>query len=212
MPIERVGQILSGFQSIQNVAGSRSGFEAVLAAARGGGPHLELENDPAAEVVLAGGDPRSIRTEDRPGVPAAVDPGWASKLPESGRSWAEEITAAARANGIDERLLAALVWSESAFNPDAVSTAGAVGLAQLMPGTAAGLGVDPEVPAQNLDGGARYLRQQLDRFGSVDLALAAYNAGPGRVIDAGNRIPGISETQAYVRVVTDRYSRLGGSP
>jgi soluble lytic murein transglycosylase-like protein len=75
-----------------------------------------------------------------------------------------------------------------------------------MPGTARDLGVDPLDPASNLAGGARYLRQQLDRFdGDIERALAAYNAGPGRVIRAGG-IPPIPETRAYVRSVVDRLS------
>jgi soluble lytic murein transglycosylase-like protein len=87
------------------------------------------------------------------------------------------------------------------------SHAGAIGLAQLMPGTAAGLGVDPTDPLQNLQGGARYLREQLDRFGTPELALAAYNAGPNRVAQAGG-IPRITETQTYVRRVLDTWEQL----
>lgn len=135
---------------------------------------------------------------------------WAARLPEAGRRWAGEIEAAAREAGVDPRLLAALTWAESGFRPDAGSHAGAQGLTQLMPGTAAGLGVDPLDPAQNLRGGARYLKAQLDRFGSVELALAAYNAGPGRVAQAGG-IPRIAETQAYVPRVLGYYAQLGGA-
>lgn len=103
------------------------------------------------------------------------------------------------------RLLQALVWAESRFNPLAVSPAGAAGLAQLMPATARELGViNRHDPQQNIDGGARYLRQMLDRFGSVHLALAAYNAGPGAVTKAGG-IPKNRETPAYVRSVLDRW-------
>ena len=135
---------------------------------------------------------------------------WSGALPEAGRRWAGEIEAAAREAGVDPRLLAALTWAESGFRPDAGSHAGAQGLTQLMPGTAAGLGVDPLDPAQNLRGGARYLRAQLDRFGSVELALAAYNAGPSRVAQAGG-IPRIAETQAYVPRVLGYYAQLGGA-
>jgi len=93
--------------------------------------------------------------------------------------------AAARAEGIPEDLFVRLVGAESGWNPRAVSPAGAQGLTQLMPGTAAGLGVrNPFDPVENLRGGARYLRQQRDRFGSWDLALAAYNAGPGNAREA----------------------------
>lgn len=142
------------------------------------------------------------------GSPGAVG-AWVQGLPEAGRPWAAQIEAAATEAGVDPRLLAALTWAESGFNAGARSGAGAIGLTQLMPGTAAGLGVDPADPAQNLRGGARYLRAQLDRFGSVELALAAYNAGPGRVAQAGG-VPRIAETQAYVPRVLSYYAQLGG--
>lgn len=136
-------------------------------------------------------------------------PSWASRLPPAGRQWAAAIDAVASRHGIDGRLMAALVWSESNFNPGVVSSAGALGLAQLMPGTARGLGVDPRDPIANLDGGTRYLRAQLERFGRLDLALAAYNAGPNRVAAVG-RVPNIVETQLYVVRVMDRYQMLMG--
>lgn len=141
-----------------------------------------------------------------PGTPAGD---WAARLPEKGRAWAGAVQEAADRNGVDPALLAALVWTESGFEPDAVSHAGARGLAQLMPATAAGMGVDPDDPAQNLDGGARFLRAMLDRFGSVELGLAAYNAGPGRVAQAGG-IPNIPETRAYVPKVLTHYAQLQG--
>lgn len=112
-----------------------------------------------------------------------------------------EIEAAAAKHGIDPALLRALVRQESGFDPAARSSAGATGLTQLMPGTAASLGVDPTDPVQALEGGARYLRQQLDRFGGDErLALAAYNAGPGAVARFGG-VPPYAETQAYVEKV-----------
>ncbi len=121
------------------------------------------------------------------------------------------IQQAASQEGIDPHLLEALVWQESRFRPDAVSHKGARGLAQLMPGTARELGVNPDDPEDNLRGGARYLRQQLDRFGgNVELALAAYNAGPGAVSRVG-RVPRIRETQNYVRVIQDHYEALRGN-
>ena len=103
-------------------------------------------------------------------------------------------------------LIEALVWQESRWRADAVSPVGARGLAQLMPGTARELGVNPDDPFANLEGGARYLREQLDRFdGDLEKALAAYNAGPGRVIRAGG-IPRIRETQHYVAAIMGRLS------
>jgi Peptidase family M23/Transglycosylase SLT domain len=104
-----------------------------------------------------------------------------SKIP-----YAAEIRSAAVAQGIDPALLASLVYAESNFHPNAVSGCGAQGLTQLMPGTAAGLGVtDSFDPQQNLNGGAQYIATQLKRFGRVDLALAAYNAGPGAIARLG---------------------------
>lgn len=106
--------------------------------------------------------------------------------------------AAARKRAIPEDLFLRLVQQESGWNPRAVSVKGARGLAQLMPETARQLGVDPRDPVQNLEGGARYLRQMYDRFGSWRLALAAYNAGPEAVQQHGG-VPPYDETRSYVR-------------
>jgi soluble lytic murein transglycosylase-like protein len=178
-----------------------------------------LEADATARAVLVRGLEERVAELQRAALAArvpvradvAVDgpaPAWAAGLPPAGRTWAPAIAAAAATNGIDGRLLAALVWTESNFRPDAVSHAGAIGLTQLMPGTARGLGVDPHDPVDNLHGGARYLAAQLDTFGRADLALAAYNAGPGRVQAAGGAVPDIVETQLYVVRVLDRYQAL----
>lgn len=111
----------------------------------------------------------------------------------------------ARDFGVNEDIFLKLVQKESGWNPQAKSSAGAMGLVQLMPGTAQGLGVsNPYDPVQSLTGGARYLSQQLKRFGSYDKALAAYNAGPGNVERYGG-IPPFKETQNYVKNI------LGGA-
>jgi soluble lytic murein transglycosylase-like protein len=117
--------------------------------------------------------------------------------------FAAEIDAAAARNGVDPALLRGLIRQESNFDPGAKSPAGAIGLCQLMPATAAGLGVtNPSDPVQNIEGGAKYLKQQLDRFGGdVSKALAAYNAGPGAV-QRYNGVPPYAETQSYVQRVT----------
>jgi hypothetical protein len=112
-------------------------------------------------------------------------------------------------HGLPVDLFDAMIIRESRYRPDAFSAKNAFGLTQLMPGTAAGLGVNRYSIEGNLRGGARYLRQQLDRFGQYHLALAAYNAGPGRVRDG--QVPAITETRAYVANVLANWIRLSGS-
>ena len=111
---------------------------------------------------------------------------------------------AAKAEGLDVHLLRAVAWTESRGRQNAVSPKGALGVMQLMPATAAELGINPLDPEANLHGGARYLARQLTRFQSVPLALAAYNAGPGAVLRWGG-IPPYAETQAYVNQIMARY-------
>jgi len=148
--------------------------------------------EPAKEGSTADGDPRTAQAFCAPIRPVDLEP---------------SIVAAADRHGVAASTLRAMVAQESAFHPCAVSPKGAMGLMQLMPATAASLGVrDPFDPVESLDAGARYLSQLLTRYsGDLRLALGAYNAGPRRVEKAG-AVPAIPETQAYVRRV------LGGAP
>jgi soluble lytic murein transglycosylase len=120
------------------------------------------------------------------------------------------ITAAAVKYRLDPALIAAIIKAESAFDPRAVSWAGARGLMQLMPNTARQMGVtDSFDPEQNIMGGSRYLREMLNRFnGDLTLAVAAYNCGPDRVAKVG-RVPDIPETRGYVRAVRANLEMMG---
>ena len=121
----------------------------------------------------------------------------------------DAIQKAGAANGVDPLLLQAVISQESGFNPNATSSAGAKGLMQLMPATAAGLGVtNPYDPTQSINAGARYLKTDLDRFGGdTSLALAAYNAVAGAVRSYGG-IPPYPETQNYVKNILAHYESL----
>ena len=120
--------------------------------------------------------------------------------------WRGRVAELAAKYDVSPQLLEALVWQESRWRTNALSPVGARGLAQLMPGTARQMGVNPHDPSANLEGGARYLRMQLDAFGGdLEKALAAYNAGPARVQKA-NGIPRIRETQNYVASIMARLS------
>lgn len=119
----------------------------------------------------------------------------------AGVPYADLFSRAASRYGVDASVLAAMASQESGFNSSAVSPAGAQGLMQFMPATAAGLGVNAMDPASAIDGAARYLSSLTKQFGSTSLALAAYNAGPGTVSRYGG-IPPYAETQNYVSAVT----------
>ncbi|SDN43749.1 transglycosylase SLT domain-containing protein [Geodermatophilus sp. DSM 45219] len=125
----------------------------------------------------------------------------------SGVPYADLFTRAGARHGVDPALLAAVAQQESSFDAGAVSPAGAQGLMQFMPATARGLGVDPFDPASAVDGAARYLAELTGQFGSTELGLAAYNAGPGTVRRYGG-IPPYAETQDYVRSVMSKAEAL----
>ncbi len=138
--------------------------------------------------------PRNLETDDFAGIPAFTG------SPGAFESMAR---AAARKHNVPEDLFLRLVNQESKFRPTAKSTKGAIGLAQLMPGTAQVLGVNPHDPRENLEGGARYLSEQYRKFGDWRLALAAYNAGPGAV-EKYKGVPPYAETQQYVKKILGR--------
>ncbi len=135
---------------------------------------------------------------------------WLSRSAEARRAhYFETVARTACEHGIPTRLLDSVIAQESGYNASAISSAGAMGMMQIMPGTARLLGLaTPFDPVENLRAGARYLRQQLDRFGRVDLALAAYNAGPERRSLQRGFVPAIPETINYVRAITTNWARL----
>ncbi len=160
-------------------------------------------------IALAEGNSGSAPRAQRPRVQLGPAPSPRSAPSSVRRStWLPWVFAAENRHGLPVGLLDALIWTESHYNPMALSNAGAVGLAQLMPGTARELGVANRYdPVASIDGGARYLRRMLDRFGSIHLAVAAYNAGPNAVARAKG-IPLNGETPGYVRNVLARWGLL----
>jgi soluble lytic murein transglycosylase-like protein len=163
---------------------------------------LEIGTDGASWIA---GGPAVATTDD--GTPATALPLSQPSLTAGPAQWRNHIAHLATKYDLSPQLLEALVWQESRWRPGAVSPAGARGLAQLMPGTARDLGVNPDDPLANLEGGARYLRQQLNTFGGdLEKALAAYNAGPKRVMQAGG-IPNIPETRGYVAAIMARLAQ-----
>ena len=162
----------------------------------------QAEPVPGADelAVLAAEDLDGLLTDER----AVADPAYHARLVPA--AYAAKVRELAQRFDLSPSLIEALVWQESRWRADAVSHKGARGLGQLMPGTARELGVDPNDPNANLEGAARYLRAQLDRFdGDVERALAAYNAGPSRVERAGG-VPRITETRKYVAAIMGRLS------
>ena len=121
--------------------------------------------------------------------------------------YAAMFEAAGARYGIPAKVLAAIGYVESRFDTDAVSSAGAVGMMQFLPSTAASMGVDPHDPASAIDGTARYLRSALDRFGSIEEAIASYNVGPGAIARAGGVQPG-SQAERYLTKVLDATGRI----
>ncbi|GAB2693928.1 lytic transglycosylase domain-containing protein [Thalassiella azotivora] len=225
----RIAEIQQHVQSLASVAQPRSaqgaGFGPALASALTQGSLADAvsavaegadESSPLS--ALAGAlRPESLRG-NAPASPAAVPSPTAAPVDGTGglpgisaavARWSDLFARETAEHGLPPGLLAAVAQVESGGRPDAVSHAGAIGLMQIMPGTARGLGVDPRDPTQAVDGAARLLAEHLDRFGSLELALAAYNAGPGAV-RKHDGVPPYRETQNYVRKVTALLA--GGTP
>lgn len=178
---------------------------------------IEIDASGAPRFRIGGGAVEWIETlppEDPLLGGASLPPAAFTKIgpPPSPAAYATSLMRAATLAGVSPALLEAVVWQESRWRPDAISPKGAHGLGQLMPATVRSLGVDPRDPDANLRGSARYLRAQLDRFdNNIELALAAYNASPGRVARAG-AIPDIAETRAYVAQIIARLAQSARTP
>jgi hypothetical protein len=155
-----------------------------------------LEDMLTVSIMTRDGKPIIVKVvEDEPVVVQEVEFDPSHKV----LRWGKYILRASEKYGVDPAIIAAMIEQESGGNPTVNSHAGAIGLMQLMPRTAQGLKVDPYDPEQNIEGGTKYLAIQLKRFGDLELALAAYNAGPGNV--RNSRYLYISETQRYIKNV-----------
>lgn len=202
------------------IVAAAAGVAAGLFASSASAQVMDIASDGTVSVRQGAGaanwvvvSPASDQTVDESGSPVVIPGGAITAMSPAPvpSQYAAALSQAAGAANISPALLAALVWQESRWNAQAVSRKGAIGLAQLMPGTARDLGVNPMDPVANLNGGARYLRQLLDKFdGNVEMALAAYNAGAGRVRNAGG-VPAIAETRNYVTSIVRRISSSGST-
>ena len=194
---ERIAQLQAQFGMPGNVPGMEFSRTLDKAIQRAGG------TDQTQVVPEAGAASKTGQTQSTKNALPAYSVN--ASLPLADQSLSGLISEASQKYKVDPKLLSAIAEVESGGNQDETSSAGAVGVMQLMPDTAASLGVNPYDKQQNVEGGAKYLRQMLDTFGGdVSKAVAAYNAGPQAVKDYGG-IPPYKETQNYVNKVLDIY-------
>ncbi len=206
MDISSVSAVINRIEAIETKIGLRR--------SQGGAASFQqmLDKQIQAQGPVKGGNaaapqaaqkPQSKETPDTASAIGATGTSTASVPADS--AYIDTIREAAGKYGVDPKLVSAVAEIESGFSQDALSATGAVGVMQLMPETAASLGVNPYDAKQNIDGGAQYLKQMLDDFdGDVRKAVAAYNAGPEAVREYGG-VPPYSETQQYVASVLDIY-------
>ncbi|WP_335869951.1 lytic transglycosylase domain-containing protein [Bacillus sp. 2205SS5-2] len=191
-------QALKGFSSPNSSAKDTASFEDILSSA------LMSSNSGPSSQQTFGAVYNQLQNLNKPfeSINTAVT---TSKITYS-KDFDEQISLASAKYHLPEKLIASVIKQESNFNPNAISSAGATGLMQLMPSTARGLGVTNSLdPQQSIMGGSKYLRQMLDRYDqNTELALAAYNAGPGNV-DKYEGIPPFKETLSYVKKVMNHY-------
>ncbi|MCZ2830281.1 transglycosylase SLT domain-containing protein [Modestobacter sp. VKM Ac-2986] len=199
-PVASLAEAQPGDLVLFDHSSSRAGIDHV-GIYLGGGKMIAAPQEGEVVKVQDVGTPTLIRRVLPDGAAAATAPP-AGGGALAGLPYADLFASAGARHGVSPALLAAVAKTESGFDSSAVSPAGARGLMQFMPATAKSLGVDAGDPASSIDGAARYLSSLTQQFGSTELALAAYNAGPGAVSRAGG-VPPYGETKSYVQKVTD---------
>lgn len=205
---QRIAQLQKSFMGLQQVPGA-TGFDAQLQQAIQAQKAAEAAKGQASGANAASAPSKTSAAQSAANGTLPVNVGTGLKavsdLPAADGDLATMVQDAARDQNVDARLVNAVAQAESGGDQSAVSPVGAIGVMQLMPDTAAGLGVNPYDKKQNIEGGAKYLREMLDTFGGdVKKAVAAYNAGPAAVKAYGG-VPPYPETQAYVDRVLDLY-------